>query len=131
MKRLVTALLIVVATSVSAFAQSFPVPSYWINQRGSEMKIFWISAQGIFRGVYINHASGFACQGTPYDLTGIVRGNHIAFTVVWNNFVQNCNSETFWHGHIEGKTIRTRWVLYTQGKVPVTLRGTDIFQLQP
>jgi hypothetical protein len=131
MKRLVTALVIVIAASVGAIAQTFPVPSYWTNQRGSEMKIYWIDAQGMFRGVYINHAAGFACQGTPYALTGIVRGNHIAFTVEWSNFAQNCNSQTFWHGHIEDKTIKTRWALYTRGAPPLVLRGADIFQLQP
>jgi hypothetical protein len=47
MKRLVTALVFFVATSVSAFAQSFPVPSGWQNQRGSDMKLYsitWVPA---------------------------------------------------------------------------------------
>jgi Avidin family len=131
MQRLVTALLIVVAMSASAFAQSLPVPSYWRSQRGSEMKIYTVDAQGIFKGIFVQHDGGLTCENTPYNLAGREKGNHVEFTVVWINFVENCNSQTFWHGHIEGKTIRTRWVLYSQGKVPLSLSGTDIFQLQP
>jgi len=40
MKRLVTALVFIVATSVSAFAQGFPLPSGWQNQRGSDMDLY-------------------------------------------------------------------------------------------
>jgi hypothetical protein len=50
MRRFVTALVLVVVTSVSALAQALPVPSYWLNQRGSEMKLFDIDPLGVFRG---------------------------------------------------------------------------------
>jgi hypothetical protein len=127
-QRLVTALLIVVATSASAFAQSLPVPSYWRSQRGSEMKIFTIDAQGIFKGIFVKHDGGLTCENTPFNLAGRAKGNRVQFIVVWINFAQNCNSQTFWHGHIAGKTINTRWVLYNNGKIPLSVSGTDIFQ---
>jgi hypothetical protein len=128
MQRLVTALLIVVATSASAFAQSLPVPSYWRSQRGSEMKIYTIDAQGIFKGIFVKHDGGLTCENTPFNLAGRAKGNHVAFTVVWINFAQNCNSQTFWHGRLEGKTIRARWELYSLGNVPLSVRGSDIFE---
>jgi len=128
MKRLVTALSIVVATSVSAFAQSLPVPSYWRNQRGSEMKIYAIDAKGNFKGIYINHG-GPGCQNSPFNLAGKEKvGGHVTFIVVWTNFMQNCNSQTVWHGRIEGKTIGTRWEFDTYGNPPLSVRGSDIFQ---
>jgi hypothetical protein len=54
MKRFVTALLFIVATSVSAFAQNVPIPSGWLNQRGSIMKLYAITPSGDFTGVYFN-----------------------------------------------------------------------------
>ena len=51
MKRLVTALVFVVVTSVSALAQSLPVRSYWTNQRGSEMKLYNLDSLGVFHGI--------------------------------------------------------------------------------
>jgi len=65
MKRFVTALLFVFATSVSAFAQSLPIPSGWLNQRGSIMKLYAITPSGDFTGVYFNNAAGFQCRYGP------------------------------------------------------------------
>ena len=70
MKRLVAALVFVVATSVSAFAQSFPVPSGWQNQRDSDMKLYSITPAGEFTGIYFNRAAGFACQYGPNNGAG-------------------------------------------------------------
>jgi len=132
MKRVVTALIFVVATSVSAFAQSLPVPSYWLNQRGSEMKLYTITPTGDFTGLYWNHAAGFKCQNTPinppYTVTGHASGTSVTFAVVWNNGVQNCNSKTVWRGQLNGKTLSTKWILTGNGMPPIT--GTDIFQQQ-
>ncbi|MFY9836614.1 MAG: avidin/streptavidin family protein [Xanthobacteraceae bacterium] len=128
MKRLVTAFLFVVASSVSVLAQSLPVPSYWLNQRLSEMKLYSINQQGIFSGVYINHAADFACQGTPFAVNGQVVGNRVVFTVIWNNGIQNCNSKTVWQGTVAGRRINTQWILYSPNG---NQRGTDIFLQQP
>jgi len=133
MYRLITALFVLVAVTVSASAQSLPVPSYWLNQRGSEVKLYNIDAQGHFLGVFINHAAGFACQNTPYELRGHTWGDHVKFAVLWKNWAQDCKSMSVWHGRLIGHTIWTRWVLYTKninGTISI-LRGKDNFQLQP
>ena len=133
MYRLVAALFLLTAATVSATAQNLPVPSYWLNHRGSEMKLYNIDAQGKFLGVFINHAAGFSCQNTPYDLEGRAWRNHVGFGVVWKNWVEDCKSMTVWHGRVSGHTIWTRWVLYVprgNNMIPV-LHGRDVFQLQP
>jgi len=133
MYRLVAALFLLTAATVSATAQNLPVPSYWLNQRGSEMKLYNIDAQGKFLGVFINHAAGFSCQNTPYDLEGRAWRNQVGFRVVWKNWVEDCKSMAVWHGRVSGHAIRTRWVLYVprgNNLIPV-LHGRDVFQLQP
>lgn len=127
--RLVAGLFLLVVANVSAFAQGLPAPSYWKNQRGSEMKISAIDVRGNFVGAYINHAAGFQCQNTPYDLRGRAFRGHIVFVVVWTNSVADCKSKTVWRGRVIGPTILTRWVLTGAGFKP--LRGTDIFYQQP
>src|SRR5271163_1598080 len=134
MNRLVIAFLVLVATSVSAFAQGLPIPSYWLNQRGSEMKLYAMEPNGTFTGVYINHAAGFACQNIPYNLAGRAWADHsghenVLFGVVWTNWAQDCHSKTLWRGHLVGHTLWTEWILIdATGHV---LRGRDAFQLQP
>ena len=51
MKRLVTAFVLLAAASIGAIAKACPVPSYWRNHRGSEMKIYSIDALGNFKGI--------------------------------------------------------------------------------
>lgn len=122
------ALLLLVAATCCAMAQSLPVPSYWQNQRGSQMSLYNMDAQGNFTGTYVNHAAGFGCQNTPYALTGHANGSRLTFTVIWNNGIQNCNSQTVWRGRVTGKTMPTRWILTGTGIPP--MRGTDTFQQQ-
>jgi hypothetical protein len=130
MKRLVTALVFVVATSVSAFAQSFPLPSGWQNQRGSDMDLYPTPTKGDFTGNYYNHAAGFKCQNgplnpVPYKVIGHANGLSVTFSVVWNNGVVNCNSKTVWTAQLSGRTLTTKWILTGPGIQPI--RGTDIF----
>ncbi|HEX8807951.1 MAG TPA: hypothetical protein VF760_03060, partial [Xanthobacteraceae bacterium] len=78
-KHFVTALLFVVATSVSAFAQGLPIPCGWLNQRGSIMKLYAITPSGAFTGVYFNNAAGFQCRygpnnPVPYTVNGHASG---------------------------------------------------------
>jgi hypothetical protein len=132
MKRLVTALAFVIATSVCAFAQSFPLPSGWQNQRKFDMDLYPAS-NGNFTGNYFNHAAGFQCQNgplnpVPYKITGHASGNSVIFSVVWNNGIVNCNSQTVWTGTLQGRTLTTRWTLTGSGIKPI--HGTDIFQQQ-
>jgi Avidin family len=132
MHRFVTAILLLVIATVTASAQSLPIPSYWQNQRYSEMSITGTGpCQGCFVGKYWNHAAGFKCQASPtnpvpYDVKGRVLGVSVWFTVVWNNGIENCNSVTAWFGTVRGDTMPTNWVLVGQGINP-PLRGTDIF----
>ncbi len=133
MYRLVAALFLLTAATVSATAQNLPVPSYWLNQRGSQMKLYNIDAQGKFLGVFINHAAGSRCQNTTYDLEGRAWRDRVGFRVVWKNWVNDCKSTTVWHGRVSGHTIWTWWVLYVprgNNMIPV-FRGSDVFQLQP
>ncbi len=133
MYRSVIALLFLVAATLSASAQQLPVPSYWLNQHGSNMKLYSMDADGTFKGVFMNHWAGTHCQTTPYDLRGRVVGHHVAFAVVWKNWAEDCHSKAFWHGRLIGATLKTRWLLITHapnGAVSAT-RGRDKFQLQP
>jgi Avidin family len=128
MYRSVTAFLFLLVATVGAFAQSLPVPSYWTNQRGSQMKLYYMDAQGNFTGVYINNAQGFGCQGPPgFPLTGHANGAAVTFTVVWNNGIQNCNSTTIWRGTVSGRTLPTQWILISPNGQQ---RGTDLFTQQ-
>lgn len=130
MFRLISALLLLAAMSVSAFAQSIPAGSSWKNQRGSQMYVANTDINGNFSGTYINNAAGFQCQGTPYQLAGRAGGSHLTFVVVWKNFAADCHSKTVWRGRLIGTTtIQTHWVLTGPG-IP-TLRGADTFQRQP
>jgi hypothetical protein len=133
MYRFVTALLLFIAATVGASAQSLPVPSFWMNQRGSYMNLYTMDPQGNFTGVYMNNAEGFKCRyspsNPPYKVTGQAHGANVTFTVVWNNGVQDCNSTTVWRGHVIGQTMPTSWVLYGPGIQPQY--GSDVFQQIP
>jgi len=136
MARFIVALLVFTGASVSAFAQSLPVPSYWLNQRGSELKVYPTTppSPGSFDGVYLNHAAGFKCQASPtnppYHVTGRIHGTHVTFKVIWNNGVEDCKSTTLWRGRVIGRTMTTHWILFGPAISP-PLRGVDIFQQQP
>jgi hypothetical protein len=136
MYRFILALFLFTGASATAFAQSLPVPSYWLNQRGSELKLYPAipPSPGNFDGVYLNHAAGFQCQASltnpPYRVTGRTHGAYVTFKVVWNNGVVNCNSTTIWRGYVVGRTLTTRWILFGPGISP-PLRGVDIFLQQP
>jgi avidin family protein len=132
MKRLVTALVLIVATSVSAFAQSLPLPSAWQNELNSTMTLKLAKSRAAvnFTGGYYNRAVGFQCQygpqnPWPYTVTGQANGGTVKFTVVWNNGHVNCHSTTVWTGTVTGGNMWTNWTLYRQGQPPIY--GTDFF----
>src|SRR5215469_12012843 len=118
MYRLIAAVLLFVTATVSASAQSLPIPSYWQNQRGSELNVIpaVTPCLGCFGGFYWNHAAGFQCQASPanpkpYTVTGYTRGPYLRFKVIWDNGIQNCHSTTLWQGYVQGDTMRTSWLL--------------------
>nr|4GGR_A Chain A, Bradavidin 2 [Bradyrhizobium diazoefficiens USDA 110]4GGT_A Chain A, Bradavidin 2 [Bradyrhizobium diazoefficiens USDA 110]4GGT_B Chain B, Bradavidin 2 [Bradyrhizobium diazoefficiens USDA 110]4GGZ_A Chain A, Bradavidin 2 [Bradyrhizobium diazoefficiens USDA 110]4GGZ_B Chain B, Bradavidin 2 [Bradyrhizobium diazoefficiens USDA 110]4GGZ_C Chain C, Bradavidin 2 [Bradyrhizobium diazoefficiens USDA 110]4GGZ_D Chain D, Bradavidin 2 [Bradyrhizobium diazoefficiens USDA 110] len=110
--------------TVEAMAQGLPAPSYWKNERGSELLI-WSANSGTIQGTFTNHAQGFACQGIPYPAAGSVSPTGLYFVVT---FAQ-CNSFTRWVGTIKGSQMPTSWTLFyvdNKGK-PSRLKGGDIF----
>ncbi|RXG97182.1 avidin/streptavidin family protein [Bradyrhizobium vignae] len=126
MKRLLVLLLLVqsLLLSAEAMAQGLPAPSYWKNERGSELFV-WSANNGAIQGIFTNHAQGFACQGIPYPASGSVSPNGLYFVVT---FAQ-CNSFTRWVGTIKGSQMPTSWTLsYVDNKgKPSKLKGADIF----
>lgn len=110
--------------SGEAMAQGLPAPSYWKNERGSEL--FVLSANGgAIQGTFTNHARGFACQGIPYPASGAVSSTDLYFVVT---FAQ-CNSFTRWVGKISGPQMPTSWMLFYVDKngKPSKLKGADTF----
>lgn len=102
-----------------AVAQSCLQESTWQNQRGSTLYIEDIDSEGKITGHYINRASGFNCQGTPYPLTGWVleNTNTITWTVKWENTSENCSSLTSWTGFFSSdcQSMSTLWQLVVNG----------------
>jgi hypothetical protein len=89
MYRLIVVFALLIMGTVRASAQSLPVPSYWLNQRGSEMKLYQIDPDGSLKGYYINHAAGFECQGLPgYDLVGHAWRDHVRFIMEFTTATQ-------------------------------------------
>jgi len=126
MKRLLGLLLLAQCFMVSseATAQGLPAPSFWKNERGSEL--FVLSANsGAIQGTFTNHALGFACQGIPYPASGAVSPRGLYFVVT---FAQ-CNSFTRWVGKINGSRMPTSWTLFyvDQNGKPGKLKGADTF----
>ncbi|WP_036019548.1 avidin/streptavidin family protein [Bradyrhizobium sp. WSM1743] len=107
-----------------AWAQGLPAPSYWKNERGSELFV-WSANGGAIQGTFTNHAQGFACQGIPYPASGSVRPTGLYFIVTFSQ----CNSFTQWVGKINGPKMPTSWTLFYVDKngKPSKLKGADTF----
>lgn len=110
------ALLLFSLVSLPAYAQ-LPVPSTWVNQRGSVLSIQTLDAStGTFTGTYVNNATGFSCRGQPYATAGNVTANKINFYVNWTSpTAPTCRTITIWTGRVAGNNIPTRWKLYYVG----------------
>ena len=115
--------------------------SSWVNQSGSVASIsFTNSSQpGTFlvAGTYINNASGYRCQGTPYPLSGIYYANTqtISFSVSWSNSSEDCQSVTGWTGYINIAAspliMKTNWnIAYQTGNGHAVSQGSDTFTVQ-
>lgn len=104
--------------------------SGWTNQSGSTMSIS-VDPSGQVNGTYINRASGYGCQNTPYPVTGWIVGTSISFTVRWDNQYENCNSVTGWTGFYNTATgqIDTLWNLAVSGSTNPgqIISGSDTF----
>ncbi len=105
-------------------------PSAWTNQSGSTLYIENVGPSGDLSGYYINRAQGYACQNTPYPVTGWIYGTAITFTVTWQNATESCNSITSWTGFYYQGQITTLWQLVINGSTSTDqiITGEDIFQ---
>ena len=129
MKRLF-ALLFLTLAPLSAQAQ-VTAPSTWVNDKGSVMLIQTLdTSTDNFTGTYVNSATGFLCQGQPYEVGGSFKANKIDFYVNWKSATApNCKTITIWNGRIAGNKITTRWKLYYVGSDWNfhKLSGRDVF----
>ena len=114
--------------------------TYWVNQGGSVMALSFYcegSQPNVCRvsGHYINHQSGFNCQGTPYPLSGVyyINTQTISWSVAWSNPHEDCGSVTGWTGYFDlsMSPIRlvTNWNLAysTGGSGRTIMQGQDLF----
>lgn len=126
----VAAVFFVVAAS-AANAQNIQSNTHWKNQRGSELNIATINADGSFSGTFVNNATGFDCKGTPYLLSGwIDHDEKISFSVRWNNATKDCHSIASWVGYYRNGKLITLWYLVyddAKSKKTVILHGADTF----
>jgi hypothetical protein len=129
MKRL-SALLFLVLAPPLAQAQ-VTAPSTWVNDKGSVMSIQTLdTSSSKFAGTYVNKATGFYCQGQPYEMEGSFKANKVDFYVNWKSgTAPNCKTITIWNGRIAGNKITTRWKLYYVGTDWSfhKLTGRDVF----
>lgn len=109
----------------NAQADALPAPSFWKNQRGSELQV-WTANGGTFQGQFINNAQGFECQGIPYPAVGRETVTGLFFVVTF----AKCNSLTRWYGYVRGSQMFTRWQLFyiKPDGTPGTVNGSDVFQ---
>ncbi|MBS0241081.1 MAG: hypothetical protein JSS20_02810 [Proteobacteria bacterium] len=113
------------AQSPGAVVSGFGVPGRWVNDRGSELAITYVEANGSFRGEYLNKAPGFGCRNSPFDVSGRIDGDHVRFVVLWKNASESCNSMTAWAGKLEGAKLATEWEL---ARVDAKTGGLGIFK---
>jgi hypothetical protein len=129
MSRAVAALLLLVTTTISAFAQTLPIPSRWTSQNYSYLEFDQMVSSAEFVGIYVDHDPNFACSNALSKLTGFVQGARVTFTVEWwHNGPAQCGTTT-WTGKLSGTTITAHWVRTAKGQP--TIFGTDTFTRKP
>ena len=117
----------------AAAPASLPTDSLWMNQRGSTLHVY-VDTSGQVIGTYINRAPGFPhCANSPYRVRGwtLPGTNTVAFTVMWSNGQENCQSLTSWTGFLspDGTTLTTLWQLVQNGTTSTSqiIQGQDVF----
>jgi Avidin family len=125
MKKVFLALIVLLGFQSLALAQGLPAPSFWKNQRGSTLEVYFVDPSGSFQGQFINQAPGYKCQGIPYPAAGTSVGVDVIFSV---KFVQ-CYSHATWFGVVNGNTITTNWILIyaPPNGPPQKSQGSDVF----
>ena len=114
--RILAGLLAALILPSVALAQDDLAHSVWDNQSGSVLHIDDVREDGHFHGRYVNNASGYACQGVEYRVTGDVFETLIAFSVVWRADAETCQTITAWTGEVAGDVITTEWSLVRLGE---------------
>jgi len=118
--------------------------SYWTNQSGSTMALTFDcngSQPGVCQlsGVYVNNATGFNCQGTPYPLVGVyyINTQTVSWSVAWSNAFEDCASVTGWTGYLSFSSSSLQLVTYwnlaysTGGSGRAIMQGQDTFTQNP
>jgi avidin family protein len=120
MRRLLVSLAVLCGLSSTACADPLSAPSFWKNQRGSELRIVSVNAKGEVKGFFTNYAEGYKCKGIKYPAKGRTTPFVTEFTV---NFVK-CRTTTIWRGTVQGQNMPTAWTLQHDGQ---TDAGFDFF----
>src|SRR3979411_2112203 len=125
MKRILSALVILLGFHSFAFSQALPASSLWKNQRGSTLEVFFVDPAGSFQGQFINRAAGFTCQGTPFPAVGTVQNTSIAFSVS----VVPCAPFAPWDGLVNGNIMKPPWIIFFVPRKgpPLKVHETDVF----
>ncbi|WP_197031631.1 avidin/streptavidin family protein [Mesorhizobium ciceri] len=116
-----------------ALAQTLPVPSTWINERGSVLTVQSVDASsGKILGNFTNNAPNTACLGTPgFDLAGKIENDDVKLYVTFKNQSMDCRTITLWTGKLAGDKITTIWELvYLTPDGFSTATGSDTFTKQ-
>ena len=116
-----------------AAAQTRQAGTTWVNELGSVLTIESFNPDNSITGTYVNNASGFGCQGTPYPINGWANSYAIGFSVLWTNASEDCNSLTSWTGYYDAasNTLVTHWNLVFMGQDgPLVQPGQDTFTPQ-
>jgi hypothetical protein len=163
MYRLAIALSLVVAAASGAAAMDvpglgpglpnvklgpLPVPSYWISNRGSQLKLYNYVGQtvadtptgftyGKFSGVINSTSAPDGCQYQTFELLpgAAYAEPEVAFGVTWKNLSADCHAQTVWDGILNGDKLQLERMdsrRTASGKVIRSKRVViEIFQKQP
>jgi hypothetical protein len=128
MYRVLTALFLLVASTVASSAQGW-LPSVWQSRQGAIFKVlFGNPFTATFSGVFIS-APGSTCPGVPYDLSGRLRGHRFVF-VTTRRWTSDCSVTATWYGrYVNPTTVVTHWVATFRGRNGrlIRRRGTEVF----
>src|SRR5262245_4368435 len=129
MYRVLTALFLIVASTVASSAQGL-LPVIWQSQRGAILKVLWAdTASGNFGGVFIS-APGGPCPGVPYNVSGRKWGPRVAFRTS-RRWTSDCRIDAVWSGRFVNPTrIVAHWratFVLPNGRRAVR-HGTEVFR---
>jgi hypothetical protein len=146
------AALFVIAAGQNASAQKLPhvgspiplpVPSYWIGDHGTQLKIYASDDKSFgggidqhFKAVLNSPHSPPGCQYQTLEAAGEFYFPQIAMASEWSNWIQDCHAQTLWSGIlVHHNALWTNWAVMRKdanGTVhPTRFGGVEKFRLQP